>query len=146
MYLSNIINMCFQMPMFPIYMESYFSVVWVLGESLFLIVPNAKVAKLWCSSIGRTKVIHKLTRTQNRLFFKLWPRHFLGRIFWKNFITWLINPENYPPDENRCKNIFWGLESFCPFYHKTSLSDTIRRADKMIHRRDKYACWWGDRR
>ena len=92
--------------MFPIYIEPYFSVVWpipygfgwivVIFEGVvrsfikFLIVPNAKVAKLWCSSIGRTKistcrywVFSKLTRTQNRPFFNLRPRHFKNRIFQK---------------------------------------------------------------
>ena len=91
------IKLCFQMAMFPIYMDPYFSVVWLWVNrsyfwrwSKFLIVPNANVAKFWCSSIGRTKrstcrywISSMLTRTQNRPFFKLWPRHFLGRIFGK---------------------------------------------------------------
>ena len=111
-YLSNVINICFQNKiMFPNgnfsnvcfqYTLSRISVwygfgwIVVIFEGVvrsfikFLIVPNVKVAKLWCSSIGRTKistcrywVSSKLTRTQNHPFFKLWPRHFLSRIFRK---------------------------------------------------------------
>ena len=73
--------------------RSYFEGV-IRSFIKFLIVPNAKVAKLWCSSIGRTKistcrywVFSKLTRTQNRPFFKLRPRDERTRKLFENMFA-----------------------------------------------------------
>ena len=80
-----------------------------------------KVAKFRSSSIGRTKnwnrrysISNKLTKTENRPFFKLLPRHFFGRIFWKKHYHVTYQPQNYPQTYTGAKIFFLGVRVIMP--------------------------------